>query len=317
MKKTIAILLAIIMLFSFAACGSSTPTPQGNSSSNEQTPSKPANETTPDNIPSNSSSGSDTKTAYTIADQVLVDDDNCKVTIVSADAPKSGGVIFKILLENKTSDKKLMFSIDDVSVNDWMIDPFFGKSVAAGKQANDSMRFSKDDFKECGIKTADKISLNLRVYDDDDWMADDLLNKDFTIYPTGMNEKDVKSPERPHGDKEVIVVDDENCTFVILGTYVDSIWGYTVSVYLENKTSDKTLMFSWDDVSVNGFMIDPFWATTVAAGCKKLSGIDFSDSDFKENGITDVTTIEYNLSISDDDDWMADDLVDDIFTYEP
>ncbi|MBQ2311608.1 MAG: hypothetical protein II185_03540, partial [Firmicutes bacterium] len=259
----------------------------------------------------------ETKNAYTIADHVIIDNDVCKVTVVSATTPKSGGVTFKILLENKTADKKLMFGIDDVSVNGWMIDPFFARSVQAGKQANDNISFSKNDFEECGITTADKITMNLRVYDDDDWTADEFVDDVFTFYPTGLTDAEIKSPERTHVKDEVVVVDDENCTFVILGTHVDSIWGYTISVYLENKTADKNLLFSWDDVSVNGFMIDPFWGTSVPAGCKKFSEIDFSKSDFEDNDIKEVETIEYNFSVSDNDDWMADDLIDDIFTYEP
>jgi hypothetical protein len=76
-------------------------------------------------------------------------------------------------------------------------------------------------------------------------------------------------------------------------------------------------MFSWDDVSVNDFMIDPFWASTLVAGAKTVSTISFYESDLEENGITDISKIEFNLRVYDFDDFFAEDIVDAVFTYNP
>ncbi|MBQ2311037.1 MAG: hypothetical protein II185_00605, partial [Firmicutes bacterium] len=94
MKKTFALLLAIIMLFSLASCGGSTPAPQGNNGNASQTPAAPSN-TENDKTPSTPVKEPETKNAYTIADHVIIDNDVCKVTVVSATTPKSGGVTFK------------------------------------------------------------------------------------------------------------------------------------------------------------------------------------------------------------------------------
>ncbi len=85
---------------------------------------------------------------------------------------------------------------------------------------------------------------------------------------------------------------------------------------MENKT-DAPLMFSWADVSVNGFMVDPFWATEVAPGMRSYSEISFSGTEFDDNNITDVNEIEFRLSVSDSDDWMADALYNGVHTYNP
>ena len=122
---------------------------------------------------------------------------------------------------------------------------------------------------------------------------------------------------KPSGiNKEQVLVEDENITVKITGTQEDSLWGYTVKIYLENKT-DKELMFSVDDVSVNGFMCDPFWASTVAAGKKANEKITFSESAFKENGIEAVEEISFTLHVYDSNDLAADSLLKKTFTVNP
>ena len=76
-------------------------------------------------------------------------------------------------------------------------------------------------------------------------------------------------------------------------------------------------MFSWDDTSVNGFMIDPFWAKSIPAGKAAYGSINFSDSKFEENGIKDVKEIEFRLRVSNDENFSAKDHVNETFTYKP
>ncbi len=239
----------------------------------------------------------------------------CKVTFSSVAEDKIWGPTIKVLCENKTT-KALMFSVDDVSVNGYMIDPFWATEIAAGKKENSTMSFSKTTLAECGIDMLDEVTFTLKVYDSNDWMADKLVDTQYSVYPTGLTSAQVKIPAMPTTGKEITVVDDKNCKFVILQAHTDNIWGYTLQCYIENKTT-KTLMFSWDDVSVNGFMIDPFWAEEVAPGKRTIDTISFYESYFKENDITKVKDIEYRLEIYDPNDWLADKLVDKVFTYKP
>lgn len=115
---------------------------------------------------------------------------------------------------------------------------------------------------------------------------------------------------------EITLVDNENCTVIVKSVDPDNLFGYTLNVYLENKT-DMELMFSVDKVSVNGFMCDPFWASTVSAGKKANQQISFSKSDFEANGITEVTDISFTLNVYDNNDWTADYLVEETFTVNP
>lgn len=113
--------------------------------------------------------------------------------------------------------------------------------------------------------------------------------------------------------EEIMLVENDDITFTITAVTEDPVWGYTLRVYMENKT-DKTLMFSLIDTSVNGFMCDPFWAETVAAGKRSNSGISWLSSDFEDNGIVDVEDIAFTLRVYDYNDWTAEDVLNETFT---
>ena len=116
--------------------------------------------------------------------------------------------------------------------------------------------------------------------------------------------------------EQITLVDNENCTVIVKSIDPDNLFGYTLNVFLENKT-DKELMFSVDDASVNGYMCDPFWVSTVSAGKKANKQISFSESDLEANGITEVTDITFTLNVYDNSDWTADYLVEETFTVNP
>ena len=115
---------------------------------------------------------------------------------------------------------------------------------------------------------------------------------------------------------EIILLDNDICRFSIKGVSKNTPLGYTLNVYLENKT-ELELMFSLDQVSVNDYMIDPFWAASVARGKKANQQIIFLDSELEANSITQVEEITFTLHVYDNNDWMADHLVKEVFTVNP
>lgn len=113
--------------------------------------------------------------------------------------------------------------------------------------------------------------------------------------------------------EEIVLVDNDVCVMKITGIDPDDIFGFGLKTYLENKTEDVTLMFSVDECSVNGYMMDPFWAESVAPGKKSNGTITWFSSDFEENGIEDVENIEMKVRVSNENDWMADAFVEEVF----
>lgn len=138
-----------------------------------------------------------------------------------------------------------------------------------------------------------------------------------TTVPTETTEAvNVETETTAPGFTPVTLVDDENCTVTVTGIDPDNIFGYTLNVFLENKT-DLELMYTLDSVSVNGYMCDPFWASTIASGKKSNEKITFMESDFEDNGITEVTDITFTLRIYDNNDWAAENLIEQTFTLNP
>lgn len=251
---------------------------------------------------------------YILENQQIADNESCIFTITDVEMDDIWGLTLHAQCVNKT-DKKLMFTIEDASVDSYSIDPFWAEEVTAGKTANSDISFSKDSLEKCGIKSADEITFTLKVYDSDDWAADPFYKGESTIYPTGKTQDEIVYPEYTPAENAQAIVDNDQVLFSVEGAEKDDIWGYELHVYLENRT-DKKLMYSWDDVSVNGVMSDPFWATTVPAGKKEYTDISFSSLD--DDGVTgDVESIEFKLKIYDSDDFTADSLVEEVYTITP
>lgn len=297
-KKLISLISALLAAASLAACGSSAPQP-------ETTP--------PTTVPTTEAPTEATAPAILFEETVLVEDENCTFTITAIEEDSTWGYSLKAFLENKTN-LELMFSLSNVSVNGFMCDPFWAKTVASGMKANETISFSDSDFKANGITDVTEIQFMLDIYDNSDWMADHLVSDTFTIYPMG--EAAVQPYTREAVENEIVLFDDENSTMIVTGFDPDNTWGYTLNVYLENKT-DKTLMFSIDGASVNGFMADPFWAKTVAPGKRSNTTISWSDSEFENSGITEVESISLPIRVYDANDWMAEDVLNDTFTVTP
>ncbi len=307
MKKKIVLFLAIAMAFVLCACSAVEP-------ENETAPIVEA-ETALEPAPTEDAVEEEAMSEPLMEETVIVDTEECTFTIKSIDENGAWGYTLHVLCENKT-DKTLMFAWDGVSVNGYMLDPFWAQEVAAGKKSNSEISFYTDSLKGCGISSVDEIEFNLTIYDSEDWNAERIVNDTFSVYPTGLDAASVCYPDRAKENNEYICCENDQAVFVILGTEPDGDWGYTVNCYAENKT-DATLSFSWDSVSVNGFMIDPFWGTEVAAGKRAYCEISFFDEDFETNGIENVDEIEFCLRVHDANDWDADPIVEDVFTYNP
>ena len=307
MKRMLALLLCAIMLLSITACSSSEESTPTDATASATIPATEMTEA-PTEVPTTPA------TAPAVPSDIqLVDNENISVHITGIENNEHAGMQLRIQCENRT-DRALMFSWDMVSVCGYMYDPFWAEEVAAGKTVNSTVYLDTYELEQMGITSVDEITFTLNVIDSENWM-DTLLKESFTIYPTGLDASTWQVPRREIPGA-LTVADDENIRFDIEWADGEDTSKFTVYVYLENKT-DRNLMYSWDMVSVNGFMIDPFWAMSVAAGKRACSEITFYRSDLETNGITEVSDVEFTLLVSDYDDWAADYLLQETYTYQP
>lgn len=317
MKKYLALLLALILVLTFAACGGekaddktpdSDPVLQTEDNfEKEPAPSSAAEEKTTEESP---------KAGAEIAfeEVIVVDNDECLIKIVDIDPDNMWGYTLQAYLENKSSEISYMFSVVTASVNGVQSDPLFASEVAPGKKENAGISFMDSTLEENGITEYTDIELIFKVYDSDDWSADDVAYETAKIYPLG-EEKAVRFV-RDAQAADNLIIDNEHVSVTVTGYEIDDIWGYTANLYLVNKT-DLELMFSVDGVSVNGYMADPFYATSVYPEKSAFSSMYWSDETFAENGITEVEEIEFTFTVYDYNDWSADNLVDQVITLNP
>lgn len=299
MKKFVALLLALVMTLALGACGSASTAPDAaGSTAAEETKKEPEKKA---------------DAAYTMEETVIVDNDLCAFTVTGVEESDTA-VKVSVVCENK-SDAVLMFAWEDVAVNGCMIDPFWASSVASGKKDVETISFSKSELGEYGLTAVDEVQFDLYIYDYDDIMTDRIVDERFAIYPTGLTADTVSYPEYAVSDSDTVIFDNDYGTFIITGVDEDALWGYTMQAYILNKT-DSAVTCAWDDVSVNGFMCDPYWATTIAGNSRSLVEISFSDSQLEELGIDTVEEIEFRVHLYDDAHWDSY-FVDDVFTYAP
>lgn len=305
MKRITAMILVLTLLLALAACGTTTTTPTENNGNSSETTAAATDE---------AAAPAETKAEEISFEEVIaVDNEQCTIKITTIVEDAFWGYTLKAYLENKSTDKNYMFSITSASINGVMANPLFASEVAAGKKANESISFSDSEM-DADIGEYTDIELNFRVYDSDDFMADPVAEQSVHIYPYGQDK--ATTFVRTALDTDTVLIDNENVPAILTGYEEDAIWGYTANIFLVNKT-EKTVMFSISDASVNGFMADPFFADELDAGKCAFSSVSWSDTTLAENSITEIQTIEFTMRAYDSNDWMADDLAHETVTLNP
>lgn len=311
MKRIATLFLVLAMLCSLAACGGETTNNNGGTNGNN---SANNSDQTTSSTDESTTGEENSKNEITFTEMVAVDNDECSIKITGIEADNMWGYTIKALLENKSAEKTYMFSVETAAINGVQCDPSFATEVAAGKKSNVEISFSGDELEENGITEYTDIELTFRVYDSNDWTADAVAKETIHIYPYG--EDKAVNFVREAQDSDNVIIDNDYVSVIVTGYEKDEIWGYTVNLFLLNKT-DKNVMFSVDEASVNGFMADPFYATSVSAGKCAFSSMAWSDTTFEENSIREVETIEFKFRAYDEDNWSGDDFANETITLNP
>ena len=287
-KKTKWIALVLCFtLFAIMALGS------GSSSSSEK---KDVVSSTDSEAKDKSTSDEQGTSTPTIEESVLIDGNGIKITAKEYVSDSIWGDGIKLLIEN-SSDKNYTVGCDALIVNDYMITDLFASEIAAGKNANEIMYLSSSELKAAGIDSVGKIEMYFQAYDSElnylfqneytEIQTSEYANMDTTPNDTGMelyNENGIK----------------------IVGKTVDenSFWGTAILLYVEN-TSGKNVGISVDDMSINGFMMSPYFSTKVYDGKKAIDDITVFSSELEENGIESIEDVELKFHIYDADSYST------------
>ena len=264
MKKLLAIFLAFALLFSLAAC-------DPESASDED---KKSNKTS-------------------FSKQVVVDNDDCKITITKLDLDDKNGPTLKAQLENKTEGTLLAFTLDTASINGVQTSAYLYQTVEAGEKETREIVFSDEALAKNDIGDYTDIELSFRVRDDSDWAAEPVAEETVHIYPYGEDKASKYVREEQKSDK--VLIDNEYVSIVALD-FEDENEYQDLNLYIVNKTDDD-IEINADNVSVNGFMANPSFWYSVRAGKSAFSTITWTESALRYLDVGDFTDIEMTLMV--------------------
>lgn len=230
-----------------------------------------------------------------IEEQVLVDQDGIKITALEYVKDSIWGDGIKVLIENET-DKDVMVGCNALIVNDYMINDLFASDVAAGKKSNETIYLSSSELKAAGIDTVGRIEIYFHVYDTDSY--DKIFDSDCVTIETSA----IDSIDTTANDEGTELYNDGGIR--IIGKTVDenSFWGTAILLYIENQ-SGNNVGISVDDLSINGFMLTPYFSTTVYDGKKCIDDITIMSSELEENGIESIDEVELKFRVYNSDSY--------------
>ena len=300
MKRMICLILALAMVWALAACGGT-----------EEPVVTTATEVTVE-IDEAVAPETTEATEPQMDRLALVDDENVTFTVGAVSSSDLAGMALEVTCVNKTQEA-LVFSWNNVSVCGLMYNPNWAVTVPAGETLVSAVEIDTYVLETMGIRSVDEIHFQLHVSSSENWMDAPYVEEYFTVYPTGLNADTVVYPVREDVASQQVLVDDENMTYII--EYVEAQeLNYLVRCYIENKTN-ATIMANWENVTVNGQSVDPFWTVLVAPGKSAYADILFNTADLENAGIDVVEQIDFDLLAYDDADWTE--LVHITATYLP
>ena len=277
--KVLAVVLCLSMFFTIAqACGSSDSDDKKDVVSSE-------------NKDGSSTEDTGNETVVTIEEQVLFEKDGIVITAKEYVTDRIWGDGIKLLIENN-SDKSVTVGCNALIVNNYMISDLFVSGVAAGKKANEIMYLSNTELEAAGIESVGQIEAYFHVYDSDTYET--LFDTECVTIQTS----EYENMDTVADDMGVELYNTDGIR--IVGKTVDenSFWGTAILLYCENN-SGKNIVISVDEMSINGFMMNPLFTTTVYDGKMALEDITIFSEDLVANGIEAIEDVELKFHIYD------------------
>lgn len=288
MKRRAKVLAMVLCLSLFAAMAMGSGESASDSTKKDIVSSDGSGSTTTEATSDAPAEKAEEKAAVTIDEQVLVEQDGVKITATEYVTDSIWGDGIKLLIEND-SDSDYTVGCDALIVNDYMITDLFVSEIAAGKKANETMYLSSSGLKAAGIDNVGKVEMYFHAYNSD-W--DYIFKEAYAEIQTSA----YASMDTTPNDAGMELYNENGVK--IVGKTVDegSFWGTAVLLYCEN-TSGKNVGISVDDMSINGFMMSPFFSTTVYDGKKSIDEITIFSSDLEANGIESIDEVELKFHI--------------------
>ncbi len=249
------------------------------------------------NVSVNSSENSVTEKLSEIrqeAEQIIYDKNDIKITYKGfVQEGSSESASFDFLIENNSS-QNIFVTSENVSVNDFTFSGFFNENVLAGKNYNSKVKLHDYVLEENDIKNINKIEFNLKFSDSD---TSETLFTSGKITITINENADMGEP--PEGSR--LIHEQDGISVYYVGNTGSWITKDSLRFYIKNDT-DKNIIVSSDDVTVNDFIIDSFMFAVNVEKHKKANGtMDLYSNELEKNNIDKIEKVDFILKCYEED----------------
>ena len=321
MKKKIALLLACAAL-ALTACGSSEPTATTAADVSEAESEETAEaETTAAESSEAETESSEAAKEFAEKGKELLNNDLVTVTL-GEPIDEDYYIGYSATIENKSSDKYVLVSIDNGSVDGLMTYiSLQGGSVAPGKKSNAELRIYTEDL---DIKTSDELKNVEGAFsistNTDGGNSYNGSNERYPFSIAGDSGTTEESESTAEGSAEAStegaaeesaqtsaedtkVLLDNDLAKITLGDPVEDSYYVGYAITIENKSDSKYILVSVDNGSVDGFMTYiSVQGSTVAPGKKSKSELQIYTEDLDIKTADELKNVEGAFSISTNTD---------------
>lgn len=323
MRKIISLMLALLLVLSLAACGST------NEGGSTDTPtSTPATDSQPetdsgDDDPQIEVDPLEFKKTATIEETVLVDESGVKITAKELTYGNYAAEL-TLVIENN-SDKDLSFIANSIgyscnSINGYMVsEGYLNCDVAAGKKANDTISIGYDTLMLYGIYEIADIEIGFDISDDDynhtytgprtiQTTAEENYDYDTPCYRESIASKESQAQydySVPYFSSDVAY--EENGLIIASQAVMENEDGESILLLEVVNATDEIVGVSTTNIDINGLRVcDSTWSyDSINPGKTAIVDIDLSavlEPEYWEiYGIAEVGNVALKVSFKDGD----------------
>ncbi len=293
MKKLLAVLLALSLLFAFAACGNKEKATPADA---ETTKTQPEETTVPETTEAVKSESVKPEPV------VLIDNEYLTLTINEAYVDEDNYYTLKATFENN-AEKNYSYFIDHSSINGISVMNYLYAEVSAGKKAVEEINFEDSILRNNSVGEYTDIEMTVQVCNEDELFEEPVAEYTVHYYPLG-EDKAVKYERQPAATDKVLL-DNEYVTVTAIGFTHDDEWESTdLNLYVVNK-SDENIALNSESCTVNDIMIDAYYAEEIPAGRVAFSCISFDDEELKDKYIEEIETVEIEFTALGESDILG------------
>ena len=160
------------------------------------------------------------------------------------------------------------------------------------------MYLSSSALEAAGIDTVGQVEIYFHVYDSSSYET--LFDTDCVTIQTSAYANMDTTP----ADTGTELYNADGIRIVGKAVDENSFWGTAILLYCENN-SGKNVGISVEEMSINGFMMNPVFTTSVYDGKMSIDDVTIFTSDLEDNGIETIEEVELKFHIYDADTYTT------------